>query len=144
MNMVYAFFLISWLFFLLQLADRLRPLLAAPSPQGSVLRQIIMIATIIGLLASFNTHDLRLANLFTVPKSLAKRIPQAYNAELNARYKYMAAATADTLGIAPLQHLQGNLLYTADIIPLVRSATNRRYAKYWGANIVYLDTTQGR
>jgi hypothetical protein len=137
MNMVYTFFLIGWMVFLLHLHYYMNQ--ALDKAGSAWLRQACAIAVLLLLLASINTHDLRKANLFAVPKSLARGIPQGFNAELNARYQRIAAAVNDTAHVAPLRNKQGNALYIMDIIDRP-TATGGQYGAYWGAKMVVVDT----
>ncbi len=138
MNMLYTFFLLGWLLFLAQLTGVLRAGFAAAD--GGLKRQVAGVIGIVALLISANTHDLRQANVFIVSKSLTKGIPQAYDAEMRARYARIAAARGDTVGVPPVHYQAGNVLYVGDIIALKRATTNRHYAAYFGKGVVFIDS----
>lgn len=138
MNMVYTFFLLSWLVFLLHLHLYFRERIGADGVNHALLRQLVIIAVMLLLLGSINTHDLRQANLFAVPKSLVRGIPQGFNRELTDRYQQIAA-TGDTARVAPLRFRDGNPLYIMDIVPRP-TVTGGQYGRYWGAKMVVIDT----
>lgn len=139
MNVVFTFYLLTWLHFLLQLLHSLRLVLSTAEANAPFWRQLLAIIAIIGILASANTHDLRRGNLFAVPKSLAKGIPQTYDAELRARYRHLNARSSDTVHIIPLRAVDGNPLFLVDILAQP-TETAKQYARYWGAKVVVLDT----
>lgn len=143
LNMVYTFFVLGWFMFLLHLHYYIHQVLQVQTPRNILARQMGLIVIIIGLLASFNNHDLRRCNLFVVTKSLIRNIPQHYSAELHTRYKLMTAATNDTARVPPLQYTKDNLLvFYMQAITSRSTATQAAYAEYWGAKMVMIDTSK--
>jgi hypothetical protein len=141
MNVVLTFYLLAWLHFLMQALHSLRLAMATAETTAQFWRQVLAVIVILGLLGSANSHDLRRGSLFAVPKSLAKGIPQAYDAELRARYSHLDTRTSDTVHIAPLRAVDGNPLFLVDILAQP-TETAKQYARYWGAQVVVLDTAQ--
>ncbi len=144
MNIVYTFFLLAWTPFLMALAGRLRLLAAALAERGwSFVPQLALIALLIALMSSVTFPALRRANLFVVAKAYARRMPQAYDAELRARYARILAAPGDTVGVAPVRLQAGNVLYTGDVIAAKNARTDAHYGAYFGKEVVFIDSAAG-
>jgi hypothetical protein len=135
MNTIYIFFVLSWVVFLLHLSLALKNYLSHLKNHKALLRQALTIAGFVVVLISLNTHDLRKNNLFLAYKGLARHIPQGYDAELTARYKFLRGG-GDTAIVAPLKTKAGNVVYFLDITPDPLDPQNLAYAHYFGKKAV--------
>lgn len=60
---------------------------------------------------------------------------------MHARYARILSEHGDTVGVPPVVHQSGNVLYTGDIIALKRANTNRYYGAYFGKKVVFIDSS---
>jgi hypothetical protein len=137
MNVIYVFFLLSWLVFVVHLSYAIRQLMLTNVTHSSQMRQLLLVAAFIIASISFNTHDLRTYNLFTIYKGLAKGIPQRYSNELEHRYALLRQG-GDTVVVPRLTTKQNNVLYFLDIGASPVNKQNQHYAQYWGKKAVLL------
>jgi hypothetical protein len=139
--MVYSFFLLGWLYFLLQLSRVVAVVVNRTTSSGIVTCQLLYILTIVILVLSLNTNDLRKSNLFNVVKSLTRGIPQTYHKEQLARYSLIRNTPPDSVAVPPIRTIHGNPLYLSDLNKYPYAPTNHYYAIYWGKRIIHVDTT---
>jgi len=138
LNCIYLFFLLGWMYFLLQLQWYAWELIRNSSLPVHLFRNGCLLLAGLVLLISLNTHDLRSSQVFQVCKGLIRKVPQQYFAEVNARYDRIQASPTDSVAVPDLKFKQGNVLYLADIISRASSGSNRSLARYYGKKAVYI------
>jgi hypothetical protein len=134
---IYFFFVLGWLVFLMHLSAAMRHLSTAGSGSSRRwMRGICMVIMLAGLLSVGRSYRHEYVLLMTC-RGLAKRVPQRYSAELEARY-HMIRAGGDTVLVPPLTTKEDNPLYFLDISTDPANMQNQRYAEWWGKKAIAL------
>lgn len=139
LNLVYAFFVPCWFFFLLRLIQFLRAF-QLQAHRVTFVCLAGFFAFLLLMLVSFRTHELHPSNFTGIARSYLHRQPQHYDQAWQERYDRLASATADTLYMKPIPAQSGNPVFFMDIT-FWPSNSNRFFAHYFGRRMVFADTT---
>jgi hypothetical protein len=134
---IYFLFVLGWLVFLLHLAAAMRRWTPGKHVGKAQWAQLLVIALIVAVLAGLSRKEQPTYILPMTYCGLAKRVPQRYSAELEARYR-MIRAGGDTVLVPPLTTKNDNPVYFLDITTDSAWPQNQFYARWWGKKAIAL------